>query len=377
MSRRNGVMIVRELRVTAVAVTAMLTFACGGTSAPATSEVSPTAQDQQIFKAVQKVIPGVTIDLVAKACQEAALDYFQLAVTPSAGIIDDTFQKLVPCVKLNATQAAGGQLLQRFNAAKNTGNSPDILELSQEGAMVQFAKSGDFLKYVPTVAKNVDTPNPGYWYPDYGFLMGFAYNTKSIPDSTAKTLTSWQAIQQPGFSKAKIGFVSPAAGGTALLAFYHMVHVYGQDFVKQFFASHKVTVFSTSRPAADAVASGQLDIAFPMAHTTTVELWSKGAPVHQVLAAPVDESFTGLGIPKNAKHPNAAKLFVEFVLSSTGQTIFDVQNGAIPTNSAVKSTNKVVNESWWSVPTSRYKHDATAVDADARNLLDFFDQISH
>jgi len=355
----------------------LVTVACGGggTSTQSSSS-SPSAQDQEIYKSIQKVMPGVSIDLVSAACKEGALDYFQLAVTPSTTVIDDTFQKLVPCVNLNATQAAGGQLLQRFNAAKNTGASPDILEISQEGAMVQFSKNGDFLKYTPSEAKNIDTPTPGYYYPDYGFLMGFAYNSQSISDSTAKSLTSWQSIQDPQFSKAKIGFVSPAAGGTALLSFYHMVHVYGKDFVKQLFATHKITVFSTSRPAADAVASGQLDIAFPMANTTTVELWSKGAPVHQVQPAPLDEAYTGLAIPKNAQHPNAAKLFEEFVLSPTGQAVFDVQNGAIPANKSVKSTNKIVHESWWAVPSSSYEYDAPAIDSESKALLDFFDQIS-
>ncbi len=56
----------------------------------------------------------------------------------------------------------------------------------------------------------------------------------------------------------------------------------------------------------------------------------KGAPVDWVAQDPVFTKFQPIGIGAKAPHPNAAKLFVDFILSEDGQRII-ASFGRVPT----------------------------------------------
>jgi iron(III) transport system substrate-binding protein len=45
----------------------------------------------------------------------------------------------------------------------------------------------------------------------------------------------------------------------------------------------------------------------------------------------------GIGVAKHAPHPNAARLFSEYVLSPEGQKLFESM-GRVPANTSVKSS---------------------------------------
>jgi iron(III) transport system substrate-binding protein len=47
----------------------------------------------------------------------------------------------------------------------------------------------------------------------------------------------------------------------------------------------------------------------------------RGAPIEWVALGPVPAIMVGVGLSAQAPHPNAAKLFVEFVLSRAGQKL--------------------------------------------------------
>ena len=49
---------------------------------------------------------------------------------------------------------------------------------------------------------------------------------------------------------------------------------------------------------------------------------ARGAPVRWVAIEPVSETLQVGGITKGAPHPNAAKLFLDFMVSPAGQKVF-------------------------------------------------------
>jgi len=80
--------------------------------------------------------------------------------------------------------------------------------------------------------------------------------------------------------------------------------------------------------------AGEYPAALVYAHTIE-EMKGKGAPVEWVRTmAPIVLDIQAVGLSAQPPHPNAAKLFVDFLLSSEAQTII-YQDGKIPIRSGV------------------------------------------
>jgi iron(III) transport system substrate-binding protein len=151
-------------------------------------------------------------------------------------------------------------------------------------------------------------------------------------DEAPKTL---QDLLDPKW-KGQIGIVSPVINDYALSYFLALDHQLGPDKSQKFFealAAQKPLFFGPNGvPVAQGVKNGQFAIAIAfLSH-----VYSVGGGMSGPLAvAPVPAySTTGMGISvgviANAPHPNAARLFVDYLLSSEGPKLLR-QFGYVPT----------------------------------------------
>ena len=69
----------------------------------------------------------------------------------------------------------------------------------------------------------------------------------------------------------------------------------------------------------------------------------KGAPVDWVAQDPVFTKFQPIGVGSKAANPNAAKLFVDFMLSEEGQKII-ASFGRVPTRRGVPTTAQGIDK---------------------------------
>jgi len=74
---------------------------------------------------------------------------------------------------------------------------------------------------------------------------------------------------------------------------------------------------------ASLVAAGDVPVGLAMYNSNIETLKRKGAPIDFVPVQPVVARPQGIGVAKNAPHPNAARLFSEYVLSPEGQKLFE------------------------------------------------------
>jgi iron(III) transport system substrate-binding protein len=74
---------------------------------------------------------------------------------------------------------------------------------------------------------------------------------------------------------------------------------------------------------ASLVAAGDVQVGLAMYNSNIETLKRKGAPIDYVPVQPVVARPQGIGVAKNAPHPNAAQLFEEYVVSPEGQTLFE------------------------------------------------------
>ena len=79
------------------------------------------------------------------------------------------------------------------------------------------------------------------------------------------------------------------------------------------------------------VASGEIPLALTTYSHGTEKMKHKGAPVEWFAIPPAIGRANGIGIMRNAPHPKAAALFVDFLLSPEGQAILQ-KGGYVPAN---------------------------------------------
>jgi len=87
---------------------------------------------------------------------------------------------------------------------------------------------------------------------------------------------------------------------------------------------------------ASLVAAGEVPVGLAMYNSNIETLKRKGAPIDFVPVQPVVARPQGIGVARNAPHPNAAALFAEFVLSPDGQKLFESM-GRVPASTKITS----------------------------------------
>lgn len=123
--------------------------------------------------------------------------------------------------------------------------------------------------------------------------------------------------------KGKIVFHDPSRPGFGARMIAVLGEIMGWDYVRQLVP--QVATNPDSRLIAEWVARGKYPIAMAVETPTVIDVQRAGAPIQFVM--PVEGSYItssagGMALLKNAPHPNAAKLFVNWLLTKEGQTVY-------------------------------------------------------
>jgi len=142
-----------------------------------------------------------------------------------------------------------------------------------------------------------------------------AYNTDEIKEgSVPKTFKDIAA----GSGKGTVVLPDPRAADAYLQFWELMRSTYGDSFLQKYAAASKV--YSSGAPASAALAAGDENIMAPTTTAAIDDVVKAGAPVKTVTPALTSGAELGvmLTTESKAQHPNAAKLFANYVLSKDG-----------------------------------------------------------
>jgi iron(III) transport system substrate-binding protein len=155
----------------------------------------------------------------------------------------------------------------------------------------------------------------GYWHSMYHLTTALIYNTSSIkPEQAPK---SYEDLLGPAW-KGKMLF-DPEAG--YLLA--AMEQAWGREKAVDYLTKLSKQELSYRRGGTlttQVVTSGEYPIGIAINGETSAAIRDKGAPLGFKVLAPKIVKPEGLFLAKNAPHPHAALLFVEWVLSEEAQS---------------------------------------------------------
>jgi iron(III) transport system substrate-binding protein len=245
----------------------------------------------------------------------------------------DAFQRKHPPIKVNFYRAGSERVMQRILTEAQAGrHAVDVF--SAAGFQVQVLKErGLTAQFIPEDAsfyaqgfRDLD----GHWTAVHSLLNSMGYNSKYVTAADApKTYEDLLQIRWKG----RIGLNIRDAEW-----FANMLKMMGKDkgaaYMRKL-ADQRPGLQEGHNLLAQLLSAGEFHVIVnSFAHILAREK-AKGAPVQWALVEPVITYIDPLALALNAPHPNAGKLFINFVLSREGQSILAAQ-GAIPSRSDIE-----------------------------------------
>src|SRR3954471_10499885 len=125
----------------------------------------------------------------------------------------------------------------------------------------------------------------------------------------------------------------PGIGSSDSARFYIQ---YGEDFVKKLYVDQNMLISRDRRQIGDGLARGAYPIAMGAEDEEMERLEKEGFPIHRVyklegMSEIVSPSVGHVGLFNNAPHPNAARLFVNWIASKEGLEVYSRTRSGAPT----------------------------------------------
>lgn len=245
------------------------------------------------------------------------------------------FNKLYPYITVKFTVTSTNAQIQSIEQAGRTGNYNYDLVDSTLGP-VTFASIGYMqpfwspdLSAYRAVQKSA-AAGPVQWVSDIDYYLVTAYNTNLVPPSEAPK--TYQDLLNPAFKGKKI-IVGTSAGSGGPLFVGNIMRSMGQDkgtTYLQKLSEQQVAITDNAGPQeVQQVASGQFAIGLMNFDDQVQIARDGGQSINIAFLEPVPSTFGTIGILNHAKHPDAAALLLDFIISKQGQTLLRDQ-GALP-----------------------------------------------
>ena len=221
--------------------------------------------------------------------------------------------------------APTGQVLARVNAEINAASDTfDAMLAANMAAFVSMTAAGRLMRYDSSQYAKFPPMSyqPGYWGAAQAIGVIMAYNKNNLAPAAAPK--SWVDLLKPSLKGGKIA-IQNQASGTTFNQMYMLEKVLGLEFLKKF-AAQKPVIMATSAQVSDAVIRGEVLVGATLDHWRAFEPSAIAAgvlPVYPTEGMPL--ALAPVGIVKGAPHPNAARLFMDFILSQAGQTLLDTR----------------------------------------------------
>jgi iron(III) transport system substrate-binding protein len=271
--------------------------------------------------------PAAYADLVAAAKKEGRLSIYATTDAAEAAGLLDAFRAAYPGIEVEYADQNSTELYSRFTGESAAGGSADFLWSSAMDLQIKLVNDGQALEYrSPEAAALPDWAN--FRNQGYGTTaepVAFVYNTRllaeaDIPRSHA-ALTKL-ATDKPDLVRGKITSYDPERSGVGYLFItqdakfdekgtWALVRAVGRAQAK---------FYTSSGAMMERIGSGEHLIGFNLIASYAWERRKKDPSLGVVLPSDHTLVMSRVAfIAKAAKHPAAAKLFLDFLLSRPGQ----------------------------------------------------------
>jgi iron(III) transport system substrate-binding protein len=250
--------------------------------------------------------------------------YTTLIVNQIIRPLQEAFEKKYPGIKLQYSRADDAPTALKLLSEARAGRvQADVFDSLY--SMMAVARAGLIAPYRPP---NIDRipddlkDKDGYWTGLVVYVFAPGININAVPLAEApKTL---QDLLDPKW-KGKIAWhASSVAGATGFVGaiLTGMGEERGMDFLRALAKQRVINVEASSRAVLDQVIAGEYPLALMIFINHAVISARKGAPAAWLKIEPMPVALDAVSLLKDAPHPNAAKLLIDFLTSEEGQQVF-------------------------------------------------------
>jgi len=238
--------------------------------------------------------------------------------------IANIFEAKYPGIKVETYRAGPNDLTSRLlSEAQARRNIADLVETTPATLMMMRDSKllmpyfSPHLANFPDESREEADKSRVYWTTDRESIVGLGYNRNLI--RAAEVPKSFAELVKPE-NKAKIGVSGDTTGVRFIGA---IIKAKGEEFIKQLRPLDMKMHMISGGAVHELMAAGEMPMSISIFRNHVLAAQPKGAPTEWV---PLDLSPTnagGVALPAASNNPHAAMLFVDFLLSSEGQKIFE------------------------------------------------------
>ena len=247
----------------------------------------------------------------------------------------DAFKTRYPFLKTTMFRAVGERLLTKIMTEAQAGKY-DFDAVQSAESQAYFLKKKNLLqRYVSPEAKHIQKPffDPdGYWTAVYIMPNVIAYNTRMVKRNEVPK-TDEDLLQPKWKGKMGMDHTKPEWFAWKLK---RMGEEKGLAYMKKL-GAQEFRLYAGLSVVTNLLAAGEFPLVLNTYLHNVEDIKRKGAPVDWIAQDPIFTKFQPLGIGSKAQHPNAAKLFTDFMLSEEGQKVI-ASFGRVPTRRGVTTS---------------------------------------
>lgn len=234
------------------------------------------------------------------------------------------FMEVYPKIKATSVTAGGWQVYNRYMSEYGAGKPVADVFTNVEDTLLALDAGGHLAAFAPQALKDFpDGTQVGNFFRTklgYAALVSHTGQMKGMP-----VPDDWTSFASPAKEwQERIAYVDPRGSSVAFMVVAAMRQNYGEERARQIYEglTHTKPEVSMNTPGSVAkLVSGERPLMMYILTNHVGDAIRKGAPLDFKIpkSGAVPFYFAG-GVLKNARHPNAARLYIEFLLSE-GQDV--------------------------------------------------------
>jgi ABC-type Fe3+ transport system substrate-binding protein len=252
-----------------------------------------------------------------------AVMYSPINVEATIRPLAAAFAKKYPGVAFETWRGGTVETLQKIGAEIQAKNQ--FADLVEGGSGAVPAIKGNMVEafYSPSLDQydKAHLDPRGLWAPSRVAYMGFAYNTKVIPD--AEVPKTFDDLLNSKLKGKMVWVASTDPGAPLFIA--NLLQTRGKEKTEEYLkklSAQDVTAFPQDlNNMTNRVAQGEYGLAIHSTAHDPVRMHGQGAPINVQMMDPIPGLINAIQLVRGAPHPHAAMLFMDFFMDQEGQKI--------------------------------------------------------
>ena len=325
------------------------------------------------LRAAAPLAQAVTPALVAAATKEGQVTWYTSADLQLAEKVGKAFEQKFSGIRARVERAGGERIFSRVAQEYAAGlHVPDAVSTGDAAQFIAWKRSGLLAAYVPDdVVKHIPGEHrdpDGHYATVRSSLCVMAYNTQLV--NSAEAPKSFADLLDPKW-KGKIVKAHPSYSGTIMTSTYQMVRELGWTYLEKL-AQQQLLQIQSATDTPKKVVLGERPVMADGNESNVLLLKEAGQPIEVVYPAEGTPSIVQpSAIFKAAPHPNAARLFQNYLFTVEGQELF-VNIGGL------RSVHALVKDRPGRAPLSSikvWKDDPAAVETQGEEIKRRYSQV--